>query len=343
MDIAAPNARSHTWRSRVPTILSILLAAVLLVLALRGVSWSGVANTARHGRPAYLVVALLGVSVSYAVRAVRWRVLVSAEKAVHPLTMFWATAVGYLGNSFLPARAGEILRSIMLSRATALSVGFVLATALTERLLDAVALVLISVVALAFLHGLPLWLHTASRVTAVAAVIGLGVLVAAPRFETFLAGLFAQLPLPGAIGQRGSAALRQFLLGTRAFQHPARGLSFAGLTCVVWLIDTVDVIIIAAAFHLSLSVPQGLLLLAALGLASAVPSTPGYVGIFQFVAVTVLAPFGFSRGQALVFIVAFQATVYVVVLVWGLLGLWRLNAKRRSVTSPIEAIGPIGP
>ena len=47
--------------------------------------------------------------------------------------------------------------------------------------------------------------------------------------------------------------------------------------------------------------------LAALGLASAAPSTPGYVGIYQFVAVSVLAPFGFVREQALVFVEADRA------------------------------------
>jgi len=49
-----------------------------------------------------------------------------------------------------------------------------------------------------------------------------------------------------------------------------------------------------------------LLLLTALGLGSALPSTPGYVGIYQFVAVTVLTPFGIGRDEALAFILVLQ-------------------------------------
>jgi uncharacterized membrane protein YbhN (UPF0104 family) len=75
--------------------------------------------------------------------------------------------------------------------------------------------------------------------------------------------------------------------------------------------------------------PQALLLLAALGLASAAPSTPGYVGIYQFVAVAVLQPFGFSQSEALAYVLVAQAAIYVVVLVWGVLGLWRLTARSR--------------
>jgi hypothetical protein len=53
--------------------------------------------------------------------------------------------------------------------------------------------------------------------------------------------------------------------------------------------------VIAQALNLSLTLSQALLLLAAMGLASAVSSTLGYVSIYQFVVVTVLAPFGFSE------------------------------------------------
>lgn len=50
---------------------------------------------------------------------------------------------------------------------------------------------------------------------------------------------------------------------------------------------------------------------------SAAPSTPGYVGVYQFVAGTVLVPFGLSRDAALVYILAFQTITYGVVLFRG--------------------------
>jgi hypothetical protein len=79
--------------------------------------------------------------------------------------------------------------------------------------------------------------------------------------------------------------------------------------------------------------------LSALGLASAAPSTPGYLGIYQFVAVSVLEPFGLSRSEALVFIVLFQAVVYVVIMVGGGLGLSVLakRAARTSARARLEA------
>src|SRR6476660_2086728 len=73
------------------------------------------------------------------------------------------------------------------------------------------------------------------------------------------------------------------------------------------------------------------LLLAGLGLGSALPSTPGYVGIYQFVAVSVLAPFGFSKNNAIAYIMVAQALCYVVIGVWGGIGLWRYRRVRHQV------------
>ena len=304
-------------------ILTFLLASVLLFLAFRGVNWNEMAEVVRHGRLGYLALAFLILSVSYSIRGLRWGVLLSAEKFIAPVTLFWVTAVGYLGNSFLPARAGELIRSMLLGRSANMSKSYVLATALTERILDVLALVSISLMALMSLEGIPDWLLTTTRV---GAVLGLGAVVAlvvATRLDGLIKNLLTRLSLRHALGARLSDSIGQFLLGMRAFQHSGRALLFASLTVVIWLTDALMAIVVGRALNLTLALRQALLLLAALGLSSAVPSTPGYVGIYQFVAVTVLAPFGFSRNEALVYIIAFQAVSYSVVIVWGAAGLWR--------------------
>ena len=72
------------------------------------------------------------------------------------------------------------------------------------------------------------------------------------------------------------------------------------------------------------------LLIVALALASVAPSTPGYVGIFQFVAVSVLAPFAVTQSEALALILLFQGVVYAVVTPFGLVGLARLGGGNLS-------------
>lgn len=313
--------------SRWSLIVSGLLAAVLLFLALRGVAWHDMFLTIRHARVEYLAFAFVVLTFSYLLRALRWRVLLSAEQAL-PLSMvFWATLVGYLGNSFLPARAGEIIRSVAISRNSRISTSYVLATAITERVMDVLVLVIISFMALVSLQHLPIWLSTAMRLMGMLGLVGVVSLFMVPRLEGMLKWLLGRLSLPVRVAAQAARFLEQFLLGMRAFQHPIRAVSFAGLAALIWCCDALMALQVAYALNLQLLFPQALLLLAALGLASAAPSTPGYVGIYQFVAVTILSPFGFSQSQSLAYIITFQAVSYVVVLVWGLLGLWRVLAR----------------
>jgi hypothetical protein len=318
-------------RPRWSLIVALALAALLLYLAVRGLNWRELWQTIRTARFGYLVPALLIGQMSFVLRALRWRVLLSAEKDVSLLTVFWAMMAGYLGNNFLPARAGEVIRSVALGRKAGMSKSWVFATALTERLLDAVALVLFSLAAVFSLGRSSQWLIKAWKVMGIAGVAGIIILFAVPRFEDCFRRLLERLPGPARLRERLLGILVQFLSGMRAFANPSRGLAFAGLTILVWLADTVGTMIGAHAFGLSLTLPTAVMFLAGLGLSSAVPSTPGYVGVYQFVAVAVLVPLGYARSGALAYVTVSQGLGYVAFTVWGLLGLWQLQVRPQAV------------
>lgn len=315
-------------------ILAIVLALVLLYLALRNVDWNEMLTTLRSGRVEFLAAGAASLVFAYLLRSLRWRVLLTAEKPLSVETVFWGTWVGYLGNAVLPARAGELIRSFLIARRGELNVAYVLATAVTERIFDAIVLVLLVFASLFALPSVPDWLTNASIVMGVIGVIGIVALFLTPRLEPFFRQILLRLPLPTGLRDKLLGLMSRFLVGMRAFQQPRRALLFTGLTIVIWSIDVVVAMFVAGAFGMTFTIPQTLLLLAALGLSSAAPSTPGYVGIYQFVAVTVLPPFGFSESQAIAFILAFQAVTYLMVLFWGGIGLWRLNVRRDELFAP---------
>jgi uncharacterized membrane protein YbhN (UPF0104 family) len=136
-----------------------------------------------------------------------------------------------------------------------------------------------------------------------------------------------RIPLP--IKWRSSIIhmLNQFLQGAASFQNPGRAGLFLLMTCGIWLLDGTGLVIAAKAFSMNLRLNQSLLLLVGLGLSSAIPSAPGYVGIYQYVAVTSLAIFGYPRSQTLAFILIAQAIGMLLTLIWGLIGLWRLGIQ----------------
>ena len=106
-----------------------LLGAVLLFFSLRGIEWRQVWRIIAGANPVSLVGTSGLACVALFLRSIRWRVLLNAEGSVSVADAFWATAAGYFGNNFLPARAGELVRMHMIARQGALQHAFVLATA----------------------------------------------------------------------------------------------------------------------------------------------------------------------------------------------------------------------
>lgn len=269
------------------------------------------------------------IAAALFLRACRWRILLNAAGDVSVSSAFWASAVGLFGNNFLPARAGELIRTLMIASRSTLDNAYVLATALSERVADAVALVIISALVLLVIPAPPGWLAHAARPFAIVGLVGAASIAVLPLCGSIGRSIIERSPLPYALRPRLVKLMEQSLHGMRAFHSGRRLSGFLGLTVLIWCLDAVGTVITGTALGLRIPISVAFLLITGLGVASALPSTPGYVGIYQFVAVTVLVPFGFSRTSAIAYIVVAQALMYVVIGFWGSLGLWRYHQTRR--------------
>ena len=330
--VAVSGSRTRAVRT-ISIVLAIALAAVLLFYSLRGIEWQRVWQLIEHARPGWLAFALALSTTTLFLRACRWRVLLSAEADVSVPDVFWATCAGYFGNNFLPARGGELVRTYMISAGYRLDLPFVLATALCERIADAVTLVAIASVVLLTLPAQSGAVAKAVPLFAAIALAGAAAIVILPLVGPAAVRLLQRVPLPDRLRSRLVAACDQGLRGLRAFHHVGRLPGFCAFSAAIWILDALATTITAKALALSIALPVAFLLLAALGLGSALPSTPGYVGIYQFVAVTVLTPFGLSRTDAIAYILLAQALSYVVIGIWGSIGIARYRRTRRSAST----------
>ncbi len=303
--------------------LAVLLAGALLYYSLRGIEWRRVWILIAGANPAWIALGCGLSAGALFLRAMRWRILLRAEGDVGISAAFWATAAGYFGNNFLPARAGELVRTLMISSRSGLSKTYVLTTALSERVADAIALVVISALVLLTLPAPPGWLAHAAKPFAVLGLCGVLAIAVLPRVERLGRTILERLPIPHALRARLMVMLEHILRGIRAFHDKWRLLGFLGLTIAIWCTDAVGMAIGAKALGLSMALPVAFLLVAGMGLGSALPSTPGYIGIYQFVAVTVLTPFGFTRTDAIAYMLLAQGLSYVMVAGWGALGFWQ--------------------
>jgi uncharacterized protein (TIRG00374 family) len=319
---------------RILYLFSLLLAAVLLYLALRGVDWSVLADGFQHAEYAFFPAVFLLTGLSYLVRAVRWMLLIGGPAPAGLGEIFWAKMTGFLGNLLLPARAGELVRAVYLSKRSENSASFLLATCLVEGVIDIMALVGLGSAALLALRTTSGALLYASGALALAGVLGLSAVLLLPRFGNpivrFLAGVRL---LRENQKERLAQWITHFLLGLRSLRSLRRMFLLVLVTGFAWCLDAITVVSLAYALHMPVTFLQAAVLLAGLGLSNAIPSTPGYVGVYQFVAVFVLEPFGISRENALTLILSLQGINVITVVALGGFGLWRIRNVRSSASA----------
>jgi glycosyltransferase 2 family protein len=270
-------------------------------------------------------------SFSYWIRALRWRILLTAEKQIPLSNVFWANMAGYLGNNILPARAGEFIRAAYLSKRNDISISFVFATGLVERLVDVIALIILGSVSLSLTNLLFGPMQTALKAMSTVSIFGLLAIILLPYFGTRISKLITALSwLDAPTKSKLTGFLDQFLRGLEALHQFQRIIGFIVLTALIWTMDGLGTVFLSRILHLSISLDQAFVLLAGLGLSSAIPSTPGYVGVYQFVAVVILEPFGISRADALAYILFIQIINLLALLAWGIVALLKNPLRNHS-------------
>jgi glycosyltransferase 2 family protein len=318
-ELARPRVTPWKW------LLAIALACVLPYFALRGVEWKRVGSIVAHASIGYLALAGLCGTLAYLVRTLRWRVLLNAQEKLSYTTVLWASSVGYLANNYLVTGSGELLRTGMITSRSRLSKTYVFTTAMTERVVEFLTLALMaSLLSLTLAHRPP-WLRHLIPLVALGAVSGVVILSLLPRIDRARMRLVARVPIPAPMKARLHRLAEHVSVALGVLRNFPRATEFFALAILVWVLDAAAGVTVARALSLRLSFGVCLLLFTAMFLGSTMSAVPGALGAFQFAAVGILVPFGYSKTDAITFILADVALAYLIVTSLGLIGLWRCH------------------
>lgn len=127
--------------------LGIGVSIALLALLFRSVDPAELIRAFRGIQGIWLVPAVVFTFLSYLMRAVRWKYLLSPLKQTSFPNLVSATLIGYMANNLLPARLGELVRAYVLGEQEGIGTGAVVATLVIDRLADGFTVLLLLVTA----------------------------------------------------------------------------------------------------------------------------------------------------------------------------------------------------
>jgi uncharacterized protein (TIRG00374 family) len=331
-------------RSRLRTIVQVgvgtgVSVACLLIVA-QTVDVSQVTGLlARSATP--LFAATIGMTaVDLAIRALRWKTLLRSLVPIPIHRVGGYMLVGYLANTVLPVRLGELIRSHYVGSREGVSRMSVLGTVVAERVLDVTSLLLISALGWWLLgapDALAKLLLFGFQAVGVAALLA-SIVVLAWRTRAFSRLLRSRMP----DGLRRTT--RKFQAGIAVIAMPRTLLHAGTLTLAAWSSTAMAFIAAATALDVPLSLPQAMLIAAAANLATVIPSGPAYVGTFELAVIAVSGPVGITAAPSLAVALLVHAAILVATLVGGgvslyLIGRTRLTLATATVPPDVESRG----
>ena len=304
-------------------IVSVVLTAACLLLGAYTIDAERTFDAiAEADRPLMALAAVLLV-VTLGIFGLRWHQLIVTPERLSRRRAFNFMMIGYLANAILPARPGDLIRAMLLRRSQKISLSFGLASIVLERLFDLMAICVLGVAASIIV---PLPDVVVSALYSVA--IGGGGLVVAlllfnlkrsvlDRFRARYPQLFRTWIARFLIEWLG-----RFAAAIGVLYSPRRMIRAIALTCIGWVTFASSVTVLVVAFHLPAPPGAGLLVLVTTNLGAAIPSLPGSIGIYHFMAVLALSPWKVDTSVAVAFAIGTHAMAIALHILLGLCAAW---------------------
>jgi uncharacterized protein (TIRG00374 family) len=301
------------------------VGALFLVLAFSQIQWGAFTAALTSVRPQWVIVAALCMSLSMFLRALRWSLITGLPQ--QDLMKVWeATCIGYLGIIY-PARAGEVLRMLRLKQLTGMGGGLAIGSAVIDRIVEGLALCsLLFVVAVTWHAGLvgERGLFGLAYVFLVLAAAVVVFIVSGHRLRI----VFQWLERKGGLGARLSRWYEESLAGLQILRSPKKVALTLFVQFVISVLDLCVCWFLFNAFGWDLSFSSSLIVLLYLAAAVSLPSTPGYVGVYQIASLYALRPAGIEGASA----VAYGTVLQVITLtLFTGAGVWAVLRQRSRI------------
>ncbi len=345
----------------------IALSAAALYFAFRNVPLVDLINYLGSINYLWTLPAVFLVLVSFFIRALRWQYILASSHKIGIWQAFHPMMIGFMINCILPGRLGEFARPAILQKKEKVPFATGIATVAAERVFDVIALVAFAVITFAAIKINPeveivfgdFRLNRATLETLVSRIILLGILLIAgiiivsiPRTRRAIQRVIRALPALVFFGTDTTKTkirakvcepLVRFVdniaLGFTLISYPKKIIICVIYSLLVWITAAFSYYVFSLGSPgVSLSFIEMFAVMVIICLFIALPSVPGFWGLWEAGGVFAMTLFGVSANAAAGFTLANHAAQVFPVIIVGLVSavitsvnIWQVSLAKESV------------
>jgi uncharacterized protein (TIRG00374 family) len=326
-------------------VAGILISTFFLYLAFRRFDIEEGKRALKMANYIWLFPAVISYMIAFLMRGIRWRYLLLPIKKCKVIDLVSTLSIGFMANNLLPLRVGELIRAYVNGKKENISKSSSLATIVIERVFDGLTLVVLLLAAFLFLgsasypqHTFPGWLK---KMTYLAWVIFLGTLI-------LLYIMMRAKELTGKVIKKVFGFLKEpvlkkildltssFIEGLNILRQRRKILTVSSFSILVWTFEGTTFYLGAKALNLSITYPQAYLTMVVIALGVMIPSSPAFVGVYEYFCITALALFAIDKSLALSYAVLLHFLQFSLIIGFGLFFLWKENLSLWKLKEEIK-------
>ena len=325
-----PVATSSRRRGGALLAVGIASSAVFLWLVFRDADLHAVWRALRGADVGLVLLAAVVIQAVYVAQAARWRLL--ADTLALTVRRFYALVLGGIGaNNVLPLRIGDLLRARWLGTSAEIPTGRAFGSVFRDRACDVLTLVVALTVSLPIV-GDEAWV----------ARIAVGGVVLLTVLALVVAGAIIYARTRPRARRESRSRARRLLRDTideLASPIGRRRIVLAlALSAVAWGVWACAAGLVCRSLGFSLSPAELVFVTAVINLGVVIPSSPGFIGTYQWLAVSALGVVGVDGGVAIAFSLLMQAIWYLPTTIVG--GAIALREVHRDATRSRTRVEP---
>jgi hypothetical protein len=269
------------------------------------------------------------------VRSIRWCYLLLPQKKVPLFSLVSATCVGQAANNLFPFRFGDLVQAYFLGRKEKISKSTVFSTVVLERLTDLIFLISIFFI-ISFFFVLPKEINIFALVIV---IFGLAV------FFTFLLKFEKQTEKLGKkiisffsvkLAERSVQLFNSFVSGFKVLRQGHLLLKIFFISFILWFIYISGVYVMFFAFNMKLPFSAAMFFLGIVGVSVTIPSSPGYIGTWEFFGVLALSFYKINKELALSFTLTHHFFNFLLVTLLGLFFILKESISLQEIKSGLS-------
>jgi uncharacterized protein (TIRG00374 family) len=280
---------------------------------------------------------LLGMlAVFYLLKAYRWKLLLSPLGDFRTVgDCFGPMISGFAVNNVLPARAGELLRTVVFAKQTGRPFTSVLTTVALERIFDMLAILVCLAVGLLSVPGMPAWMtKSAMGLGAVVMVAVLGAVVFmiwTQAFVRFASATLRVFRVPETLRNKIQELMEVAATGLDSLKSPRTLALIVLVSLMKWFINGSMMYLSLLSFGVQVPFAAALVLLGVVAILVAAPTAPGFFGVIQLCFTETLQFFPVPQQAVLAASIYYHMIQYIPVTLGGLYWLNRSGIRLGEV------------